>query len=261
MTKSVLFACCLCLIGFTGFSQKKVADVSLPAKPVYAAVDRPGDLYVVFDNAIVIKYDKNGKQLATRQLASVPTLFDPRDGVRVFAYDRKRQATASIAPDLSELEETPLHPEFAVSGWLVCPSKNEYWLLDSTDVSLKKTREKGKAIAYEASFVKGQANVRQVSYLREYQNFLFVLDREKGIHVLNNLGREVKVFEEPNLPYFSFIGEEIYFPTAQGLQLVDLFTTEKRIIQLPHPATFALITDERMILVSNSKIEFLEFQP
>lgn len=235
------------------FGQKKIASIELGNNVSYAAVDRPGDLYVVLNDGQVLKYDKAGKQIGHLKLNSVPTIFDPKDGTRAFAYFRESQTIALIAPDLSSSESAPLHPEFAVSALLVCPSKNEFWILDSADFSIKKTKGRGTAIDYESSFAKKDNPV----YMREYLNFLFVLDN--GIHVLNNLGKEIHQLDAA--PYFSFLGEEIYYPSGNTLQFVDLYTTEKRQIDLPHAATFVLLTDDRMILVSGKSIEFFEFVP
>lgn len=241
------------------FAQKKVASVDVPSGVIYAAVDRPGDLYVILDNGEAIKFDKNGKQIGKRKFQGVPTLFDPRDGTRAFAYFRDSQTIESITPDLSYSDSSPVHPEFAVSTWLVCPSKNEFWLLDSADVSVKKTKEKGTAIAYEAAFL--EKDVKNIIYMREYLNFLFVLDGGSGVHVLNNLGKTIRRIDNNNAPYFGFLGEEIYYPAGNSLELVDLYNTEKRKIDLPHAAQFAILTDERLILVQGQKIEFFEFTP
>lgn len=237
------------------FAQKKVATVNVSNAIAYAGVDRPGDLYIIMTSGEALKFDKNGKQIGKRDLKSVPTIFDPKDGTRAFAYYRNTQTIETIAPDLSFADAAPIHPEFAVSAWLVCPSKNELWILDSADFTLKKTKDKGTAIAYEAAF--GDASA---SYMREYLNFLFVLDSE-GIRMQNNLGKTINKFPVAKLPYFSFLGEEIYYPVNNALQLIDLYTSEKRQIDLPHPAKFALLTDERMILVSDKSIDFLEFRP
>jgi hypothetical protein len=233
--------------------QKKITSFDLQSDVVYAAIDRPGDLYVIMKSGEALKFDKNAKTIGKKKFSTLPTVFDPKDGTRAFAYYRELQAIESIAPDLSYGDFTPLHPEFAVSAWLVCPSKNEFWILDSADFSLKKTKEKGTAIAYEATF-KGQSP----TYMREYLNFLFVLD--KGIHVLNNLGKEIKVIEAEAID-FSFLGEEIYYIKDQSLQLVDLYTTEKRTLPLPHAAQFAFLTDDRMILINNRTIDFFQFTP
>lgn len=239
------------------FGQKKVASVDLPVTVAFAGVDRPGDLYVVMSNGDARKFDKDGKVIGEHKFKTMPTIFDPRDGTRAFAYYRETQTIESIAPDLSFADATALHPEFAVSAWLVCPSKNELWILDGADLSLKKTKEKGTAIAYEANFTK-EGDIKKIGYMREYLNFLFVLD--SGIHILNNLGNEILLLED-NPPYFSFLGEEIYYPTADGLFMIDLYTTDTRKIPLPHKAQFALLTDERMILVDGKTIEIFEFKP
>lgn len=243
----------------TSFAQKKVATVSIPSNVAYAAVDRPGDLYVVMTGGETLKFDKNGKQIGKKKFDRVPTIFDPKDGTRAFAYSRDKQTLESIAPDLSFSDTEPVHPEFAVSAWLVCPSKNEFWILDSADFSIKKTKGRGTAIAYESQF--SETIVSNIQYMREYLNFLFVLDRVNGIHVLNNLGKDVHKIGSVNIPYFSFLGEEIYYPSGNTLQLFDLYTTEKREISLPHPAQFALLTDERMMLIKDRTIEFFEFTP
>ncbi|MEI9920606.1 MAG: hypothetical protein WDO14_17710 [Bacteroidota bacterium] len=235
-------------------AQKKLATVDLSTTVSYAAVDRPGDLYVIMTNGEAIKLDKDGKNIGKKKFNTLPTIFDPKDGTRAFAYYRKLQAIESIAPDLSDGDFSPLHPEFAVNAWLVCPSKNELWILDSADFSLKKTKEKGTAIAYESMLGKTNA-----TYMREYLNFLFMLD-PKGIHILNNLGKEIRVIDASVID-FGFLGEEIYYVSNASLQLVDLYTTEKRQIALPHNAQFAFLTDDRMILVEGKKIEFFQFAP
>jgi hypothetical protein len=245
----------------TAVAQKKIATTETQADIVYASVDRPGDLYVILADGHALKYDKTGKQIGKMKFKSVPTVFDPKDGTRAFAYFRDSQTIESITPDLSFSDSSPLHPEFAISAWLVCPSKNEFWILDSADITMKKTKDRGMAIAYESEFSKGESDVNKIVYMREYLNFLFVLDNEKGIYILNNLGKTIRRIDVQNIPYFSFLGEEIYYISGNTLQLIDLYNTEKREIALPHPARFAFLTDDRMILVKGKSIEFYEFIP
>ena len=253
MRAAVILVCFF--VSGVSLAQKKVASVDISNPVAFACVDRPGDLYVIMTNGETVKFDKNGKQIGTKKFKTVPTIFDPKDGTRAFAYARETQTVESITPDLSYSDTSPLHPEFAVSAWLVCPSKNEFWILDGADFSLKKTRDKGTAIAYEAVFKKENGP----SYMREYLNFLFVIDN--GIHILNNLGKEIRILNS-SPDYFSFLGEEIYFPSGRSsLQLIDLYTTDKREISLPHEAKFAFLTDERMILINDRSVEFFEFVP
>jgi hypothetical protein len=242
------------LMSVSCFAQKQIATFQLPGEVAFASIDRPGDLYVIMKNGDAVKLDKNATLIGKKKFNTLPTIFDPRDGTRAFAYYRGLQTIESIAPDLSFGELTPLHPEFAVNAWLVCPSKNEFWILDSADFSLKKTKDKGTAIAYESTFAKE----KDPTYMREYLNFLFVLDN--GIHVLNNLGKEIRKLDA-DVRDFGFLGEELYYVLNSSIQLVDLYTTERREIPLPHNSRFAFLTDDRMILVDGKKVEFFEFSP
>jgi hypothetical protein len=243
----------LVFLSTVAFGQKKIASVKIENNVVFASVDRPGDLYVIATNGEALKYDKDGKTIGKRKFKSVPDIFDPRDGTRAFAYFRDSQTIETIRPDLSDSDSSPLHPEFAISALMVCPSKNELWILDSADLTLKKTKERGTAIAYEVPFG------HSASYMREYLNFLFILDNHE-IHVLNNLGKEISKLDI-NASYFSFLGEELYYPSGNLLELFDLYTKEKRHHSPPHQARFILLTDDRMILIDDQAIEFFEFTP
>ena len=48
--------------------------------------------------------------------------------------------------------------------------------------------------------------------MREYQGFLFLLHQEKGILIFNKMGKWIKTIERPQLKYFNFLGEELYYP-------------------------------------------------
>lgn len=241
------------------FGQKKVASIETGSTIVYAAIDRPGDLYVIKDDGEALKFDKNGKQIGKIKFKSVPTIFDPRDGTRAFAYYRESQTLESIAPDLSSSDSSPLHPEFAVSAWLVCPSKNEFWIVDSADFTVKKTKDRGVAIAYEKNFTSAH-EVTKFTFMREYLNFLFMLD-DDGIYVLNNLGKSIMMLDAKGALYFNFLGEELYFPSGDQLLFVDLYNKQMRTMQLPRRAKFTLLTDDRMIQVQDKSVEFFEFVP
>lgn len=238
-----------------------IATVELPASALFAWVDRPGDLYVLLADGEMLKYDKDGNKIASKRFQSQPDLFDPRDGTMSFAYFRADQHMEYLSPDMQSTEAKALHPEFAISAWLTCPSKNELWIFDAADFSLKKTKERGTAIAYESIWSREKGTKTQsITLMREYLNFLFVLDRSGGIYLFNNLGKEIRRIEATPT-YFNFIGEELYFPQGNSLHLIDLYTAETREIQLPHDSQFAMLTDERMILVSEKRVEFYAFKP
>jgi hypothetical protein len=97
--------------------------------------------------------------------------------------------------------------------------------------------------------------------MREYQGFLFLLERGKGIHVFNGMGRRIKTISTPLLPYFNFLGEELYYPAEQLLIFTNLFTGEQREMPLSQPFKIALATDERLFLIQKNRVDFFEFKP
>jgi hypothetical protein len=261
--KPALFIAALVIIPLVSPCQDKlVKSVPLNGTVVFAAVDRPGDVYIIMSDGLIRKFDKNGVQLATKKFESPPTLFDPRDGTMSFAYFRAGQKLIFLSPDMSTSDERSLNPEFAISAWQVCPSKNEMWILDSADMSLKQTNDRGSTIAYDAAWTgEKPASANTIVYMREYLNFLFVLDSEGGLHMFNHLGKPIRHIKEKDMPWFNFLGEELYYPKLNSLHFTDLYTGEERELPMPKKGSFVLLTDERMMVVTQERVEFRVFKP
>jgi hypothetical protein len=262
MKLSLLLAASL-IVPLVGLSQDKlIKSVALKGTVVFAAVDRPGDLYIIMSDGLIRKFDKNGIELATKKFDLPPTLFDPRDGTMSFAYFRKEQKLVYLSPDMSSSDEKSLNPEFAINAWQVCPTKNELWILDSADMSLKQTIDRGSAIAYDATWTgEKPASAGTIMFMREYLNFLFVLDSQGGLHMFNHLGKPIRHIKEKDLPWFNFLGEELYYPKSNSLYFIDLYTGEERELPMPNKASFVLLTDERMMVVTPERVEFRTFKP
>jgi hypothetical protein len=262
MIRECIIAALISLPAVAAAQGKMIKSVSLNGKVQFAGVDRPGDLYVVMEDGYVRKYDGNGKEIASKKYTTPPTLFDPRDGTLSFAYFRTGQRLEYLSPDMSSSDEKTLSPEFAISAWLACPSKNELWILDSEDLSLKKTVDRGGAIGNDVRWTLHRPeSVSSITYMREYQNFLFILDQKKGIDMFNGIGKLIREVNEPGLPWFNFLGEELYYPKGQTLQFLDLYTAETREMAIAKPFRFVMLTDLRMMVVGEKSIEFFEFTP
>lgn len=261
--KLLLFTIALLAGLLNGISQgKKLISVKSESPIVFAGVDRPGDLFIILDNGRIRKYNKDGKMIGETAPSIRPALFDTGDGTMSFAYFHERQEMVFFSPDMSVRNTVPVHPEFAIKPWLVCPSRNEVWILDSSDVSLKKTKDRISTIAYDVDWTKGETvSVNNITYMKEYYNFLFVLEKNKSIHILNNLGNHVKKIKLEKADAFHFMGEELYYLEGSTLEFVDLFTAETRTVQLPTTPRLALITDERMMLITGSQVDFYDYHP
>ena len=244
------------------WGQSPIKEVRVDADILWAGVDRPGDLFVILANGEVQKFDKSGRKIGQHRFDSPPTLLDPLDGVQSFYYFRANRHYGTLSYDFSSVSEQELDPSFAINPWLVCPALRELWILDSADFSIKKTSMNAMTISLEST-LKHLPDKRITDYiaLREYQNYVFLLDRSSGVHMFNPLGKFVRTLGEKGMAYFNFLGEELYYVSGQNLVFVDLYTGEQRTNLLPLSCTFALLNDDRLFAIKGRTITIHPFQP
>lgn len=261
MNRFRLFACCL-LSGVTAWAQPIPKPISVDSDIVWAGVDRPGDLFVVLASGEVQKYDKTGKKIGSHRFKAPPTLLDPLDGVQSFFYQRAGNQYGTLSYDFSTVNEKLLDPSFAISPWLVCPALHELWILDSADFTIKKTTMHAMTISLESA-LKHLPDKKISDYLsmREYQNYVFLLDQSAGVHMFNPLGRFVRTLGEAGMRYFNFLGEELYFVSGNHLVFIDLYTAERRTQPLQIPCTFALLNDDKLYAISARSVTILPYAP
>ncbi len=244
------------------FAQTSKVSFETSSEIMWAGVDRPGDLLLVLKTGEVVKFDKDGKKIGAHGFQIAPTLLDPLDGVQSFYYEETGEHYGNLSSDLSSATKHVVDPAFAVRPWLVCPSLHELWILDSADFSIKKTKMRSTAISLEGVIIHlPSKQIKDYIYMREYQNYLFLLDKNAGIHIYNSLGKFVKTIGEKDLGYFSFFGEELYYLKNKQLYLTDLYTNEKRTLPVPVSCRFALLRDDYLYAVDANRVTVFEFRP
>jgi hypothetical protein len=262
----ILFALLLCLAA-NGQQRSAVGDkiktITLNDTIDYVCIDRPGDIYVITRAGQIQRFDKDGNLTLLYKAEMKPTLFDPRDGARLFAYYRQDQHYEFLSPSFEPLVSYKIDPAFAIQPWLICPS-GEYklWILDNVDQSLKKIDVKSAEVEVEVMVDSALINDAEAfKTMREYQNYMFLLDRARGIFIFNSLGKHIKTLDIPGVKSFNFLGEDLYYLRNGLLEFFNLFTGQLRQMQIPSGYTDALVTDERMILFTRQAIDIFAFRP
>jgi hypothetical protein len=225
-----------------------------------ASIDRPGDLYLITDQGQIQKFSEDGILRGVHKTNPSPTLFEPRDGVRAFAFYRQDRTYAYLTPSFDFLNAYQIDSAFVIDPWLACSSREvSMWCLDAVDGNLKKINTKTGIIEIDVKLT--DVNMTDITFMREYQGFLFLLIRGKGIAVYNGLGKWVRTIEDKDVNAFDFLGEELYYITKGTLQFFDLFSTEPRIMKLPSICTLALISDTRLFMINGKTVDIYTFQP
>lgn len=231
---------------------------------LFATIDRAGDLYAVKDNGNIDKYNNTGGLINTFHNSEPPTLFDTGNGVRLLAYYRNSQEVFILNPSMVLVGQDSIDPSFAIDPWIVCSSGDyDLWILDGEDWSLKKIDTRREVVLAEslidtATLLKGRP---AFTYMREYQHFLFLLEKNTGIMIFNNLGTYLRTIPAENIECFNFLGEELYFVQDKKLTFIDLFTLDKRENDLSEPPFCTLITDDKIFKVGHNSIVIEEFKP
>jgi hypothetical protein len=244
-------------------AQKEIKSFDVSDTIVYATVDRPGDLYLITTSGQIQKYDKDGKLKIVYKHKIVPTIFEGRDGARLFAYYRDEQQYDYLSPSFEPLSSYKIDPAFAIDPYLICTSgEHKLWVLDEADHSLKKVNvQKGEVeieVLIDSTVIQ---NANSFSMMREYYGFVFLLNPAKGIYIFNGMGRLIKTIDTKGIHTFNFLGEELYYLTGKKIVFVDLFSADSRELPLEKPSQIILLTDERMFSIQHKAVTISEFRP
>jgi hypothetical protein len=255
----------LMLATLPALGQKKIKTLEISDTIVSMSIDRPGDFYLVTKSGQFQKFDQDGHLIILYKNHShvPPTLFDPYDGSRLFTYYRDAQEYSYLNPSFEITSSYRIDSAFVIQPWLICSSgDHKLWVLDEADHSLKKinvrTTEVEVEVVIDLTLIK---NVRNVSSMRDYQGFVFLLHKNHGIYVFNSMGKHIRTIEVPGIHSFNFLGEELYYHEGSKLKFFDLFTTETRELDLTGKQGEVIVGEQRLFLVHSTSVDIFEFKP
>ena len=243
-------------------SQKKIKEVNL-GEITIVSVDRLGNFILVTKKGVVKKYNSQGEVIATLKSKGIE-LIEPWYHPTIFIYDRGKQKYFTFGRNFENKKENSIEPSWAINPSLVCPSNdNKIWLLDKADASVKKVNPFNGEVLIEFAIDTTQFKSSPAfTFLREYQNMVFVLEKNSGILIFNSIGKQIKLIEKAGIENFNFFGEELYYLDGTVIKFIDLITAEFREIKVEGDNRFALVTDERIILVNRkNRVKVLEYKP
>lgn len=254
--KKLLF---ILLVAYSPLAIAQTRITSIDIKDVASAyVDRPGDLYILHTDNKVSKFDTLGMPVADMGFEKKPTVFDPRDGARMFIYFADVKQGAFFSTETSQ--GFFIYDYFAMEPMLATScGDNHVWIIDRGDWSVKKLDPKASKIVAEASIDKAQfPGEPDIVSIREYQNFLFVLDKTAGILIFNAIGKQIKKIDGGDIPYFNFLGEELYYKKGDKLIFYDLFDGTTREEGVDPKCLYTLLTDARKYVVYSDRIDVFQ---
>lgn len=251
---SYFFITILILVcGVTTLAQEK--SITINFKDIQLAyVDRPGDLYLLKNDNVLTKVDHHGNILSNQNFLEPLTLFEPRDGARMFAYHNESLRCYFFSAETKQ--EYKIEQQYAINPTLVCSSGDyNIWILDSEDFSLKKVNPAQSTVLIDIPInTKQFTSQPDILSMREYQGFLFIHEKKSGLLIFNSIGIQIKKIPDANIEYFNFIGEELYYKVGNKLIFFDLFDSAKREEELDVTCKYILLTDATQYLLFDDRL-------
>lgn len=253
------------------FAQDTVQTVTLKyshsiaaTSPTTISKDRNGNLYFLSPSRSLLRVDSLGNPLGT---FSPPTRgriasIDAWNPMKILLFYEDRQELLLLDRFLRPIGNTTLQDinYRGTAKAAALASDDGFWLFDETNLTLSKLDMQLRKVTIETPLNlildKERFNVKQ---LREYQNMVYLLDAN-GIFVFDNLGNYKRKLSIAGVNYINFQKDELYFVKDGKLHFVNLYTSERRTVQLPKPYLTGLVSDSSLYLFTARQLDYYAWQ-
>jgi hypothetical protein len=262
--KAALFILILSVLLYTEIQAQSltlIKEVKINT-PVAVSIDRYGNIYTGDTQGNIFKFDSTGIQLGVFSAQKTVNIssIEAWQMLQVFVFYRDIQEFTLLNRFLTPIAgSTQVNQNligFARSATLA--ANETLWMFDDTEFSLKKYGLSSQQVLINTplSLILGASDYN-INFMREYQNMLYINDKNSGILVFDNLGNYKKKLPFVGLNYFSFRGNELYFIEAGKVHLFNLYTLDQRNIVLPAEYTyiFALLAENKLITFTKNAFQ------
>jgi hypothetical protein len=263
---AVFFAILNSLIGLYPLKAqelKKTVEIKIK-KPLMISIDKAQSLFVADEKGNINKYDSLGNFILNYSPPKVAeiTLLEAWPTVRIFAFYQNFQESKLLDRFLNLIADYPVNEHRIGFAQLIAPAgDNNWWILDNRDFSLKKYNPQTNELVLHNSLdlILNPENYA-INFMREYQNLLFINDKNSGILVFDNFGNYKKTLPYLNLNYIGVHENELVFLKDKSLIFYDLYKNSERKVSLPSNESwlFATTINHKIVALTDSKIVYFE---
>jgi len=229
------------------------------------SLDTQGNLYLSDNLGITSKYDSLGNKLLlfSPPIQSRVSLLDGSRNVNVFLFYKNFQEVRILNRFLTEISRISFINSTFGSIMICTPSlDNNIWLIDESDLSLKKYSTQFKQILITNSLLftlPPNKKDYQFTHFIEYNTNVYLSDLNQGIFVFDNLGNYKSQIQANGISHFGFYDNYIYYLEDQELKIIHLPTGQ--LIQSTLPLSGSkriLLNAKKAFLISDHTIRVLQ---
>lgn len=228
------------------------------------SVDNLGNFYITNAGGLT-KYENNGNVFAVYSNAFLgpPKEIDVSNPLKILLFypginqliflDRSMTPTASPIM-LEELDLTDVAT--------VCTSgESGFWVFNSNSQSLIKYNANLESTIEAVSIDQLTNTFMEPVFMREYNNYIFLSDPNKGIFIFNLFGTFIKKLPFKNVKKCIVRNQMLVFLQNDSLILFHLQTLQQKTIQLPLKNIFDFdFQQKKLYLLTKNELKVYDFQ-
>ncbi|MEM7106816.1 MAG: hypothetical protein AAF519_01225, partial [Bacteroidota bacterium] len=217
------------------------------------STDKQGDIYLAFKDGSVDKYDRKGQLLhhfSPKELAE-PTLIEAWNPLKIFLFYQDFQEYTFLDRFLTTANRFSLSPISSYVGLATLSTDNNLWLVDLSDFSLKKYDVNFQEITIDRPLdLVLSPDEYELTFMREYQNLLFISDKNEGLLLFDNFGNYLRTLSTQSVDAFGFFNDEIYFVKQDVIHILNIYSGDSHYIKLPLPAKYAVMGKNTIVAIT-----------
>ena len=191
---------------------KEVEHISLSRQGNILVASKKGDVQMLDSNGILIQHFSPRKPAAIH-------LLEAWNGLRIFAFNRDFQSYFMLDRFLLSDGPVNLDQEKGYARLMAPAQDGNLWLLDEASFQVRKVNPANGNVLFSTPLdliLSGRPY--EFSFMREYQNQLYLADKQGPVLVFDQNGTFRKKLPLENCSWFGFDGEELY--TVQKGEIV-----------------------------------------
>ena len=243
------------LVQFESIGQPNVIDsLLLENKTTAFSKNRSGDIFLAFEGGAITKYNRSLDSLISfspNKIGDI-TRIEAAHGFQIFTFYSEFQEFAIMDRFLTrdtryELSQTSAN---YVDNCVFSRDQN-LWAFEENQMRLIKINLSIREVEVEVplEFIIDSQD-HKISFIKEYQNLVFIVDELSGIYIFDNLGNYLRKVEAQGVKQCSFNEDNLYYVEENQLQILSLYSKDRQSIKLPEDQYLGVIaTPENLYLI------------
>ena len=215
--------------------------------------DRTGNIFLTFEGGAITKFSSSMDSLISfspEKLGDV-ALLEAWHGFQIFAFFKEFQEFALLDRFLTRDTRFQLSQSSAnYVNMCTISSDQNLWIFEENQFRLIKLDLNIRAIDIEIplEFVLN-ANEHKITFLREYQNLVFLVDEYSGIYIFDNLGNYLRKIDAKGINSCSFRNEHIFYLQNNEVHEINLYQDTHEIIKISAGEYLGVLPLENALLL------------